>query len=88
MFFYSSIPLEVSNEWHVIKIAPPIDNRNDAREYINQVVRPWLEENIQEDCFCELCWSYRETTRGLPANIEIQLSFSCLSDAALCRLKF
>jgi hypothetical protein len=58
--------------------------------YVCEQIRPWMDENLNGDCFCEVTWRNGLLPNGDygAAGTNLNMYFSDLSDATLFRLKF
>lgn len=77
---------------HKVVLKFPVDL--DANKHVEQYIQPWMDENLNDDCWCEVTWRTEHVLNGngeiicTAVGINITLHFSDLSDAALFRLRF
>lgn len=95
MFVYG-FPGWKKNSGEEHKVVLEFSDEFDAGKYVLEIIQPWMDENLNDDCWCEVTWRNKQLPieRNSPImvctaiGINITLYFSDLSDAALFRLRF
>jgi hypothetical protein len=62
--------------------------REESAYWIHNVVHPWVDENIEDDCFFGLKWEFSDSIIGEVLGIDYTFMFHNIEDAVLFRLRF
>lgn len=82
-------PYEVCVRFQLPEGSKAADYREKSGDWIRDVVAPWVEENIEDDCFWWSNWEFPDNLGiGDVKYITYTFFFYKLVDAALFRLKF